>query len=419
MQPIDGKIRILIVDDVPESRDGLSRLLSFEPDMDVVGFAATGAEGIEMAQKLNPDVILMDINMPDMDGITATEQITQLVPASVVMISVQSDRDYLRRAIQVGAKDFLPKPPSADELYATVRNAYVRKPTPAAASSGRSSKTTQAKKAGKIVVVYSPQGGSGASTLAVNLASSLMSEQQRVVLIDANLQFGDLAVHLAIRNERNIADLAKAAESDDELDPDLIENVLSTHGTGLHLLPAPQTPQDADLVSPSAFNKVVQAMASRFSYVVVDTHVYLNDITVNLFEMADMLIIVGVPTLPCVRNIKVTLDLLTQFGEFDSDKIVFVMNKMPADKKAGALDPEQIAKTLKLKVAGVIPSAEKAMFASLNRGVPVIVNPRQSPGREIVDLAASVQRILVGNDEDVDVIADPTPKRGGFLGRFG
>ena len=82
-----GKIRILIVDDVPESRDGLERLLSFEPDFDVIGKAGTGAEALDMAQDLLPDVILMDINMPDMDGITATEKITKIVPTSVVMIS--------------------------------------------------------------------------------------------------------------------------------------------------------------------------------------------------------------------------------------------------------------------------------------------------------------------------------------------
>ena len=121
---MSGKIRILIVDDVQEGRDMLTRLLSFEPDMEVVGYASTGSEAIERAQELLPDVILMDINMPDMDGITATEQISQLIATSVVMISVQSDRDYMRRAMRVGAVDFLPKPPSADELYATVRTAF-------------------------------------------------------------------------------------------------------------------------------------------------------------------------------------------------------------------------------------------------------------------------------------------------------
>ena len=88
------QIRVLIVDDIPETRDHLTKLLSFESDIDVVGAAASGREALEMATKLNPDGVLMDINMPDMDGIAATEQLSRAVPAaSVVMMSVQGEAD--------------------------------------------------------------------------------------------------------------------------------------------------------------------------------------------------------------------------------------------------------------------------------------------------------------------------------------
>ena len=411
------KIRIMIVDDVPEGREGLARLLSFEPDMEVIGFASTGAEAIERAQELLPDVILMDINMPDMDGIQATEKVTQIVPVSVIMVSVQSDRDYMRRAMQVGAMDFLPKPPSADELYATVRNAYIRRPRPeqvTTCSVKSTTATSQQAVAGKIIVVYSPQGGAGATTLAVNIASGLMDENHRAVLIDANLQFGDVAVHLAIPNERNIIDLGKAA---DDLDPDLIENVLSTHGTGLRVLPAPKQPQDAELIAGNSVPKVVEAMAGRFSYVVVDTAPHLDDVTIGLFDVAHKIIMVGVPTLPCVRNIRVVLDLLDQFADFDKNKIAFVMNKVPTDRKSGALDIEAISNTLKLPVAAIIPSVEKVMLGSLNRGVPVIVNARQSPGKEIVNFTSSLQSMLQG-DEEEELELELEDEKKGLLRRF-
>lgn len=414
MEPIAGKIRILIVDDVPEGREGLARLLSFEPDMDVIGFASTGAEALDQAQALKPDVILMDINMPDMDGITATEKITKLVPTSVIMISVQSDRDYMRRAMQVGAMDFLPKPPSADELYATVRNAYIRKPKPTMVPGKTGGADEGPKHDGKVIVVYSPQGGSGATTLAVNIASGIMDEQHRTVLIDANLQFGDVAVHLAMRNERNILDLAKSA---DDLDVEVIENVLGTHGTGLRLLAAPQKPQEAELVTPQGLVKIIEALSQRFGYVVVDTSLHLDDISLNLFDIADLLVIVGVPTLPCVRNIRVVLDLLAQFEDFDQGKLFFVMNKVPSDRKSGALDPEAIAKTLKLPIQSTIPSSEKQMLDSLVRGVPVIVNARQSPGREINQLVELIQKQLVGEQEE-EVVEQKSTQRGlkGLLG---
>ena len=121
------QIRVLIVDDIPETRDHLTKLLGFESDIDVVGSAASGAEAISLATSLTPDVVLMDINMPDMDGIAATEQLGRAVPtASVVMMSVQGEADYLRRSMLAGAREFLVKPFSSDELTSSIRQVYTR-----------------------------------------------------------------------------------------------------------------------------------------------------------------------------------------------------------------------------------------------------------------------------------------------------
>ncbi len=110
------QIRVLIVDDITETRDHLARLLGFESDIEVVGLAESGRRAIELAISLKPDIVLMDINMPDMDGIEATEQLSAQVPsASVVMMSVQGEADYLRRSMLAGAREFLVKPFSSDE----------------------------------------------------------------------------------------------------------------------------------------------------------------------------------------------------------------------------------------------------------------------------------------------------------------
>ena len=88
---------------------------------------SSGAEAIEQATKLLPDVVLMDINMPDMDGIAATERLSAQVPsAAVVMMSVQGEADYLRRSMLAGAREFLVKPFSSDELTASIRQVYAR-----------------------------------------------------------------------------------------------------------------------------------------------------------------------------------------------------------------------------------------------------------------------------------------------------
>jgi pilus assembly protein CpaE len=122
--PPQEKIKVLIVDDIAETRENIRRLLQFDVNIEVIGTARSGREAIELAPQLKPDVVLMDINMPDMDGITATETIRKKVPfVKVVILSVQSDGNYMRRAMLAGANDFLSKPPMIDELTAAIRRA--------------------------------------------------------------------------------------------------------------------------------------------------------------------------------------------------------------------------------------------------------------------------------------------------------
>src|SRR4030065_632548 len=118
------KIRVVIVDDIAETRENIRKLLQFEPDVEVVGVARTGREAIDISKDVKPDVLLMDINMPDMDGIAATEIIRKLVPfTQIVILSIQNDPNYMRRAMLAGARDILTKPPTIDELNSAIRRA--------------------------------------------------------------------------------------------------------------------------------------------------------------------------------------------------------------------------------------------------------------------------------------------------------
>lgn len=117
-------IKVLIVDDIAETRENIRKLLQFESDFEIVGAARNGREGIDLAKELDPDVILMDINMPDIDGITATETIREEVPhTQIVILTVQEDPNYMRRAMLAGARDFLTKPPPVDEMISAIRRA--------------------------------------------------------------------------------------------------------------------------------------------------------------------------------------------------------------------------------------------------------------------------------------------------------
>jgi len=231
------RIQVLIVDDISETRDHLAKLLGFEPDVEVVGTASSGADAIEQATKLLPDVILMDINMPDMDGIAATERLSAQVPsAAVVMMSVQGEADYLRRSMLAGAREFLVKPFSSDELTASIRQVYSREKEKAgraavAASIARTNSSPTEE--GLVVAVFSPKGGVGRTTIAVNLAVAAAAELgKKVTLVDGSFQFGDVAVLLNLNpKDKSMSDLVPELEQGG--DPDSVDSYTVSHSSGI------------------------------------------------------------------------------------------------------------------------------------------------------------------------------------------
>ena len=255
------KIRVLIVDDIPETRDHLTKLLGFESDIEVVGAAASGAESLQLAAQLSPGVVLMDINMPDMDGITATERLSAEVPdAAVVMMSVQGEADYLRRSMLAGAREFLVKPFSSDELTASIRQVHSRElreaEPPGSAPVMVPGGTASAPGAGdgedgQIVAIFSPKGGVGRTTIAVNMAVAAATELGKsVVLMDASFQFGDVGVLLNLNpKNKSIADLVPELEAG-ELES--LDTFVINHSAGIRVLLAPPSPEMAELITPSA-----------------------------------------------------------------------------------------------------------------------------------------------------------------------
>ena len=400
------KIRVMIVDDVSETRENVRKLLQFESDVDVVGVARTGKEAIQLSQDLNPDVVLMDINMPDMDGISATEAIRAKQPAvQVIILSVQGDQNYMRRAMLAGARDFLTKPPMGDELISAIRRAGAMAQTersksvqiPIAPVSGNvSSLMGFGAPKGKIVTIYSPKGGTGCTTLAVNLAITLNNEDTRVALVDGNLQFGDVAVFLNEQGKNTIIDLAPRAE---ELDPEIVEDVMLKHaGSGLHVLAAPSRPEYAERVSSSQFGKVLEYLRQMYSYVIVDTASLLTDATLAAIDVSDLIVLVTTQDIPSIKNCRLFLDLLQTLG-IERDRILFVMNRY--DKRIN-ITPDRVTDNLKQEVVSVIPLDEATATKAVNRGVPFVLESKNQPAaRGVFSLAENV-RARVAAQESAD-----------------
>jgi DNA-binding NarL/FixJ family response regulator len=117
-------IRLIIADDHPVVREGLTAILETQPDIDVLAEAADGAEAVRLAVGLKPDVMLMDLQMPNLDGVEAIKQIKALVPETEIVVLTTYDSDeYIFRGIEAGARGYLLKGASKNELLGAIRAA--------------------------------------------------------------------------------------------------------------------------------------------------------------------------------------------------------------------------------------------------------------------------------------------------------
>jgi pilus assembly protein CpaE len=397
------RIKVLIVDDIPETRDHLSKLLGFESDVEVVGAAAGGPEAIEMATALRPDVVLMDINMPGMDGITATEKLAAEVPnAAVIMMSVQGEADYLRRSMLAGAREFLVKPFSSDELTASIRQVWSREkekqsryaPVVTTAQPIQNGSDEPA----SVVAVFSPKGGVGRTTVSVNVAVAAAQTGKRVALVDASFQFGDVGVLLNL-NPRNksIADLAGELAAGEA---ESLENFMITHSSGVKVLLAPPSPEQAELIGPSAVKKVLQGLRGLFDLVVVDCPSTFNDSTLAVLDEADLILTLLTLEITSVKNMRLFLEVCEQLG-YGPDKIRLVLNR--ADSTLG-IRVADVEHSIGRKVDDTIVSDGRSVVYALNRGIPFFISNREAQvSQDILRLARSVVGERAGAAADPDL----------------
>ncbi|NPA06796.1 MAG: MinD/ParA family protein [Chloroflexi bacterium] len=393
-----GPIRVLIVDDIAETRENLRRLLQFERDVEVVGEAATANEALRRVAELKPDVVIMDINLPDRTGLDATEEIRRRFPATqVVILSVQDERDYMRRAMKAGAYDYLVKPPPIEELLAAVRSAgeeaqkerqrlsdvAVASPTVAGSGTGG---------LGKLIAVYGPRGGVGRTFLTANLAFALRAPDTAIVLVDAKVQFGDLAMFTNVQPRHTMADLLDL----DVIEPDVLNEVLLPAGTDqVRLLAAPLALEDSERVTGDFLRQIFEHLKRLVDYVVVDTSCMLDLGTLAALESADLVLMPLTADLPALRNARLALHALIGAG-VDQEKWLLVLNRY---HKRSALTPERIANYFKVRSIMTIPEDPKVL-SSINKGEPLTLKHRNSPAARAVFQIARVVRERIWKAED-------------------
>ncbi|MFZ5826349.1 MAG: AAA family ATPase [Bacillota bacterium] len=388
------RIRVLLVDDSYQVRQSVKAMLEFEAEeFDVVGEAQDGHEAVTKAVQLRPDVVLMDINMPGMDGIEATAKLMAEHPVNVVIISVQGEQEYLRRAMKAGARDYLIKPFTFDELIQAIRSAAEKRPLvtgPVSRAAG------PAKREGKVITIFSTKGGVGKTTIAANLSAALaQGGTKKVAVIDLDLEFGTLPTMMGVRPQATLVDLCRL---DTPITVDHVNRVLARQSqSNVGVLAGPPMPHLASEVdgdgradkSRNYVTEVLEALRQTHDYVVIDTAPSFREANLIALDKSDLVLMITLPEIAVLESTAKGLDVLLERLEYPREKVQVILNR--SDSVQG-LSHGEIAASLGQPLYHHIPSDGQAMVAAANVGIPLVLKrSRNGPaGEALIELAGLV-----------------------------
>ncbi len=377
----EGKIKVVIIDDSSDTVENVKTLLGLcDKQIEVVGSALGGKEGIKLCQKVKPDIVLMDVNMPDMDGLTATNILTSSMPdLGVIIMSVQSENEYLKKAMFSGAREYLVKPFSSDELISSITQTYE-----AQNKRKHNLKLVNQVIQTKVITVFSTKGGVGKTTIATNLAVALSrNTKKRVCLLDLDLQFGDVAVMMNLSVKNTIYDLVKDLNN---VDSDLVNDYLCTHFSGVSVLPAPLKPEYAEFIDSKHVERILAMLNGHFHYVIIDVPATFQDVVLTSLDNSEKILVVSTLDLPAIKNIRVGLNLMENLRY--KDKIQVVLNK--ANEQYGVHYGE-FEETVGYPIWVNIPEDSNTVITSANKGIPFVMSRVDTKvARSVIQLAEKV-----------------------------
>ncbi len=389
---------MLAVDDSVTIRETLAMLIEAQPDMELVGAAASGHEAVRRAAELQPDIVLMDIHMPDLDGIQATWLVSSRAPhGAVIMVTSEERIDFLQKAMTAGAQGYVLKPfGNGAQLFQTVRDVHGRSSARRLQSAGGGPMDAALRPhIGKRIAVLGAKGGVGATTVAVNVAL-LLSEPKpgTVVLVDADLRAGDATIYLDMTPQYTILDLVPHI---DALDARLIDQVMGKY-RGLHVLARPAYPEQSEVLTAEHVRSVLGSLAQMYETVVIDAAMTYDDRMLAVLDLADLYVLIVTPHLGTLRSARHFLHVAKTLG-YPDDRMCFVLNR--ASNLAG-LSSDDIANVLGTRNMLQMPTAGPELTQAVNEGRPVILHQPRSPVARALQAVAEQVRTRV---------ADPPTRR--------
>lgn len=382
------KIKLILADDNDYTRSSIRRLLELDDAIDIVSEARDGKEVIAQIPHAEPDIILMDVNMPELDGIEATRQISRDYPyAAVILMSVNDETHSFRRAMVAGAKEYLVKPIATAELHTAIHQvAELHKQMAKAPSSLTPSSSPQAPSGKqKIISVFGTKGGVGKSVLCANLAvAAAQNSRRQVALIDLDFQFGDICILTNIEPRKTILEFIQEG---DQSDQEILEQFLYDR-FGVHVLAPPLKPELSELVSASGVARVLSLLKNQYEYTFIDTPSFIDEATITALEHSDLILMVAGLDLPTIKNIKKGMEVLRSLNLLPRARLI--LNRSTG---VAGIEARDMEKALDMPIMVQVPSDGKLVITSVNQGVPFVkINPRAPISKSIVNILQLIEK---------------------------
>jgi len=287
----------------------------------------------------------------------------------IFFTSSRLDPELLLQALRVGAKEFFPQPIKKEEVKTALLKLKERR--------GKGKFDGEKRKDVKIIDVIGSKGGVGNTTLAVNLAASLIETpgSPLVALIDMNLLFGEIPIFLNIESVFNWGEIARNIS---RLDATYLMSILSKHSSGVYVLPSPTGLDGVNVANPEIIEKLLGLMRNVFDYIVIDGGQALDDISMKILEMSDMVLLVAILSLPCLTNVKRLLWIFQKLGYPQQEDIKIVINRH--HRKLTVITPKEAEESINQKIFWFIPNDYPTTMSAINQGKTLST---VAPGAEV------------------------------------
>jgi len=335
--------------------------LEGDSSLEVVGYADYLDDWREFLEK-PADLVVVACSAGDDSATHMVDRAVKHRPdRPVVVMTEASPNGFLRQAFEAGADDVITLPQSPGEVAFTLQKVIAR----------RKGLTVPGRATASIIAVLGPKGGTGKTLVSTNLAVALAQRDANVVLVDLDLQFGDIGLALGLSPERTMYDLMKAGPP---FDHEKLDRHLLKHSSGVKVLIAPTRPDQASAVSIDYLRDIYASLRTMCDAIIVDTPPGFTPEVIATIDVSSEVCMVGMLDSLSLKNTKLGLETLDLMG-YDMGNVSLVLNR--ADSRVG-ITPDDVS-TIVGRVPDVFVPSDREIPRSINEGTPIVA-AKQSSG---------------------------------------